>query len=256
MRSIQERERGLPEVRRAIVTGGSRGIGRCIAETLAGDGCDVAVLDCHLDQEIDDVAQAVHAAGRRWLSFYADVRNAAQIADVVESVVSHWGGVDILVNNAGIARDQVIWKMTDEQWGDVLATNLTGMFHCCRAALPAMRRDGWGAIVNISSINGLRGKFGQTNYSAAKAGVIGFTKALAKETAKFNITANAVAPGFIETAITQSMPQEARKEAVDEILLGRPGKVEDVAETVAFLCSDRARFITGEVIRVDGGQYI
>ncbi|MEK7328442.1 MAG: SDR family NAD(P)-dependent oxidoreductase, partial [Chloroflexota bacterium] len=125
-----------------------------------------------------------------------------------------------------------------------------------RAVVPAMRKSGWGAIVNISSINGLRGKFGQTNYSAAKAGVIGLTKALAKEVAKFDVTVNAVAPGFVETEIVQSMPAEARGEALKEILLGRPGTVQDVAELVAFLCGDRARFITGEVIRVDGGQYI
>lgn len=246
----------MATVRRALVTGGSRGIGRCIASTLARDGCDVAIMDVRLGEEAEQTVREIQALGRQALSFAADVRNSAVVAEAVERCVAQFGGLDILVNNAGIARDQVIWKMSDEQWHDVLETNLTGMFHSCRAVVPAMRRSGWGAIVNVSSINGLRGKFGQTNYSAAKAGVIGLTKALAKEVAKFNVTVNAVAPGFIDTAITKDMPEEARREALGEVLLGRAGQVEDVGEVVAFLCGDRARFITGEVIRVDGGQYI
>jgi NAD(P)-dependent dehydrogenase (short-subunit alcohol dehydrogenase family) len=146
--------------------------------------------------------------------------------------------------------------MTDEQWRRVIDVDLTGVFNCSRAAVPTMRSNGGGSIVNISSINGLRGKFGQTNYAAAKAGGIGLTKSLAKELARYDVTVNAVAPGLIETPILDAMPAEARRSAAEEILLGRLGRVEDVAETVAFLCSDRARFITGEVIRVDGGQYI
>jgi NAD(P)-dependent dehydrogenase (short-subunit alcohol dehydrogenase family) len=146
--------------------------------------------------------------------------------------------------------------MTDQQWREVIDVDLTGMFHFARAVVPTLRAGGWGAMVNISSINGLRGKFGQTNYSAAKAGVIGLTKALAKELARFEVTVNAVAPGMIDTPILEAMSAEAKEQARSEILLGRMGRVEDVAETVAFLCSDRARFITGEVIRVDGGQYI
>jgi 3-oxoacyl-[acyl-carrier protein] reductase len=243
-------------VRRALVTGGSRGIGRCIAETLAREGCDVGILDYRLGEEAKEVSRRIEAAGRRALPLTADVRKPEEVSEAVERFIGQWDGIDVLVNNAGIARDQVIWKMTDEEWTDVLETNLTGMFHCCRAVVPAMRKNGWGAIVNVSSINGLRGKFGQTNYSAAKAGVIGLTKALAREVARFNVTVNAVAPGFIDTAITQAMPEEARNESLREVLLGRPGRVEDVGELVAFLCGDRARFITGEVIRVDGGQYI
>lgn len=246
----------MATVRRALVTGGCRGIGRCVAETLARDGCDVAFVDVRLGDDAEKTAGLIRSQGRRALALAADVRNSVQVADAFERCVGEFGGLDILVNNAGITRDQVIWKMSDEQWHHVLETNLTGLFICCRTAVPKMRRGGWGAIVNISSINGLRGKFGQTNYSAAKAGVIGFTKALAKETARFNITVNAVAPGFIDTEITRDMPQEARDDALSEVLLGRAGRVEDVGETIAFLCSDRARFITGETIRVDGGQYI
>jgi 3-oxoacyl-[acyl-carrier protein] reductase len=184
------------------------------------------------------------------------VADSTQANQAVEGFVEHFGGIDILVNNAGIFCDRVIWKMTDEQWRRVIDVDLTGVFNCSRAAARAMHGNGSGAIVNISSINGMRGKFGQTNYAAAKAGVIGLTKSLARELARDQITVNAVAPGMIDTPILAAMPESALADATAEILLGRMGRVEDIAEVVAFLCSDRARFITGEVIRVDGGQYI
>ncbi|MFQ5430419.1 MAG: SDR family oxidoreductase [Phycisphaerae bacterium] len=242
--------------RRALVTGGSSGIGRCIAETLARDGCDVGIFYLGSPEDGRAVVERIESSGRRAWSRQGDVRDPVQANDAVEAFVSHFGGLEILVNNAGIVRDQVVWKMTDSQWRDVLDVNLTGMFHFARAAAPVMRKGGWGAMVNIASINGMRGKFGQTNYAAAKAGVIGLTKSLAKELARFNVTVNAVAPGLVETPIIETMPPEARQEALSEILLGRLGRVEDVAEAVAFLCGERARFITGEVIRVDGGQYV
>ncbi|MCH8252256.1 MAG: SDR family oxidoreductase [Planctomycetes bacterium] len=244
--------------RRALVTGGSTGIGRCIAETLARDGYDVGIFYQGGPDDAAPVAARIESHGRRAWSRVGDVRNVDQVNDAVEALAGQWGGggIDVLVNNAGIVRDRVIWKMSDEEWRDVLDVDLTGVFNVCRAVVPIMRKQNAGAIVNISSINGLRGKFGQTNYSAAKAGVIGLTKALAKEVARFNVTVNAVAPGLIDTGILDSLSREAKEASIAEILMGRVGTVEDVAETVAFLCSDRARFITGEVIRVDGGQYV
>ncbi len=226
---------------RALVTGGSSGIGLGIVNMLTADGYDVGVLDVQFD--------ASEVWGRA-----IDVSNSEQ----VNAAIAEFGeeGLDVLVNNAGIVRDNVSWKMTDEEWQQVIDVNLTGAFNCCRASIPFMRSANKGSIVNIASINGLRGKFGQTNYSAAKAGVIGLTKALAKETAKFNVTVNAIAPGMIETKILDDLSDGQRVAALSEILLGRIGKVEDVAGAVAFLCSERARFITGEVIKVDGGQYI
>jgi 3-oxoacyl-[acyl-carrier protein] reductase len=238
------------------VTGGSSGIGRCIAETLARDGCDVGIFYLGKPEDGAPVRDAIEAFGRRGWVRVGDVADSTHVNRAVEGFVDHFGGIDILVNNAGIFCDRVIWKMTDEQWRRVIDVDLTGVFNCSRAAASVMHGNGSGAIVNISSINGMRGKFGQTNYSAAKAGVIGLTKSLAKELARDRITVNAVAPGMIDTTILDSMPATALAEATAEILLGRIGRVEDVAETVAFLCSNRARFITGEVIRVDGGQYI
>lgn len=241
---------------RALVTGGSSGIGRCIAESLARDGCDVGIFYLGEAEDACPVVEAIESCGQRAWSRVGDVADSEQARNAVDAFVDEVGGIDILINNAGIFRDHVIWKMTDEEWRNVIDVNLTGVFNFSRATAPVMRTGGGGAIVNISSINGLRGKFGQANYAAAKAGVIGLTKTLARELARFDVTVNAVAPGLIDTPILQAMPPEERKKAGEEILLGRIGTPRDVAELVAFLCSDRARFITGEVIRVDGGQYI
>jgi 3-oxoacyl-[acyl-carrier protein] reductase len=242
--------------RRALVTGGSSGIGRCVAETLARDGCDVGIFYLGEPEDAAEVVQQIESVGRRAWVRIGDVSDSRQVTDAVESFVQEMSGVQILVNNAGIVRDQVIWKMTDEQWQQVIDVDLTGVFNFSRAVASHMRNNGEGAIVNISSINGLRGKFGQTNYAAAKAGVIGLTKSLAKEMARFGVTVNAVAPGLIDTPFLDAMPEQKRQAATAEILMGRIGTAQDVADAVAFLCSDHARFITGVVLKVDGGQYI
>ncbi len=229
---------------RALVTGGCSGIGLGIVNMLAADGYEVGVLD--VTPESDNIGDSWHRT--------VDVSDSTQVNTAIAEFAED--GLDALVNNAGIVRDNVSWKMSDEEWQQVIDVNLTGVFNCCRASIPFMRSANKGSIVNIASINGMRGKFGQANYSAAKAGVIGLTKVLAKETARFKVTVNAIAPGMIDTKILEDMSETQRDSAMNEILLGRIGTVDDVAGAVAFLCSERARFITGEVIKVDGGQYI
>jgi 3-oxoacyl-[acyl-carrier protein] reductase len=244
------------EGRNAIVTGGSLGIGRAIALGLASAGANVALNYRRHDTEAKEVVAAIEKLGRKGLAVKADVASFQDAEAMVARVVEELGGLHILVNNAGINRDGVIWKMDEEQWDTVLATNLKGYFNYIRAAAPIMRDQKQGRIINITSINGMRGKFGQSNYSAAKAGIIGLTKAVARELGRAQVTVNAIAPGLIETEMMRNAPDDVKQKALAEIVLERLGTPEDVAHAVVFLASDKARHITGEVIRVDGGQYI
>jgi 3-oxoacyl-[acyl-carrier protein] reductase len=240
----------------AIVTGGSAGIGAAIAIALAKEGANVAINYRRRDAEAKKVVEQVEALGARALCIKADVCSSGDAERMVKSVLDTFGRLDILVCNAGITKDAVIWKMTDEQWDAVLNTNLKGYFIYIRAVAPIFKNQMYGKIVNITSINAFRGKFGQANYSASKAGIVALTKTVARELGKFNVNVNAVAPGMVETDMAFSIPREWLQRAIDETVLGRIAKVEDVANVVVFLCTDKARHITGEVIKVDGGQYI
>ncbi len=240
----------------AIVTGGSLGIGSAIALDLACNGAAVALNYRKHADEANSIVSQIERMGQKGLAVQADVASFTDAQKMVDTVREKLGRLDILVCNAGINRDGVVWKMTETQWDEVLDTNLKGYFNYVRAVAPIFKDQGSGKIVNITSINGLRGKFGQSNYSAAKAGIIGLTKSVARELAKYNVNVNAVAPGLIETDMMKEAPQDVKDRALAEIVLGRLGTPEDVAHVVTFLCSDLARHITGEVVKVDGGQYI
>ena len=240
----------------AIVTGGTRGIGRAIALDLATNGADVALNYRKSADLAAELAETIREKGRRALVIQADVSSFDDAQVMVQAVLDEFGSLDILVNNAGMNWDGVVWKMTEEQWDRVIEVDLKGTFNYTRAVTPTFREQGGGKIVNITSINGLRGKFGQTNYSAAKAGVIGFTKACARELGRASVNVNAVAPGLIETEMVREAPEKVREMALAEIVLGRLGLPDEVAYVVTFLCTEKARHITGQVIQVDGGQYI
>ncbi|MBM2813440.1 MAG: Beta-ketoacyl-ACP reductase [Ignavibacteria bacterium] len=244
------------EGKTAIVTGASLGIGNAILFKLAESGANVAFNYRKHKTEADETVGKIEAMGRQCLAVQADVSNFTDADNMVKEVVAKFGRVDILVNNAGINWDGVIWKMTEEQWDTVIDINLKGYFNYIRAVAPLFREQQYGKIVNVSSINGLRGKFGQSNYSASKAGIIGLTKAVAKELGKYSVNVNSVAPGLIETDMMKDAPENVRTAALQEITINRIGQPEEVANVVVFLCSELARHITGEVIKVDGGQYI
>ena len=237
----------------AIVTGAAQGIGRAIAETLAQHGADVAVADLDPGRSQDTVA-AVAKLGRRALNVKVNVADFADVKAMVDQVLKEWGKIDILVNNAGITRDGLLLRMKEEDWNLVLQVNLNGTFHCTKAVLQPMTKQRFGRIVNIASIVGVMGNAGQANYAASKAAVIGFTKTVAREYASRQVTVNAVAPGFIDTAMTQGLPADVKETLQKQIPLGHLGQPSDVAEAVSFLASDAARYITGHVLHVNGGM--
>jgi 3-oxoacyl-[acyl-carrier protein] reductase len=239
----------------ALVTGAAQGIGRDIALALATDGADVAICDINLEAALK-TATDIETKGIKSLALKANVAASADVTAMLEQVIEKLGRVDILVNNAGITRDGLILRMKDEDWDLVLGINLKGAFLCVKAALKHMTKQRSGTIINIASIVGAMGNAGQANYVASKAGLIGLTKTIAREYANRNITANAVAPGFIETAMTQALPENVRQELAKQIPMGKLGTPQDVANAVRFLASPEASYITGQVIHVNGGMYM
>ena len=237
----------------AIVTGGSRGIGRAIAVRLARQGADVAFSYRGNESAAEETKSAVEAQGRRAIARQGNVTDPAAANALVAAALETFGRVDILVNSAGITRDDLVMRMTDEAWHAVIETNLTGAFYATRAVLRPMLRARRGRIVNITSVAGQAGNAGQANYSAAKAGLIGLTKATAREVASRGITSNAVAPGFVLTELTTVLPENIQEGIRSDTPMGRFGTVEEVADVVAFLCSDEAAYVTGQIIGVDGG---
>ncbi len=237
----------------AIVTGSGQGIGQAIALKLAEVGATVVITDLN-ETTTNSVSQEIKNMGRQSLAVVCDVSSAADVEKLVQSTIAAYGRVDILVNNAGIARDRLVLQMSDEDWDNVLNIDLKSVFLCSRAALRHMLKQRWGRIVSLSSIVGLVGNAGQANYASAKAGVIGFTRSVAKEVASRGITVNAIAPGFIDTSMTQKMDEARREELKKHIPVGYFGTPRDVAEAVAFLASEEARYITGQVLAVDGGM--
>jgi len=235
----------------AIVTGGSRGIGRAIVQALAREGAKVAFTYAQNKAMADEIAN-----GDTIVGFQTDATNFEQAKELVKQVKDKWGAVDILVNNAGITRDKLAAMMSEKDWDDVLDTNLKGVFNVTKPVIGIMIRQRRGVVLNITSISGIVGMPGQLNYSSSKAGVIGFTKALAKELAKAQIRVNALAPGFVETDMTAVLKEEYKAKALEQVPLGRFAKVEDIAEVALFLLSDKANYITGQVLQVDGGLAI
>lgn len=238
----------------ALVTGGSRGIGRAIALFLAQEGAKVAINYAGRKEAAAQVMEMVKQQGGEAIAIQANVAEQKAVDEMVKQVVEAFGRLDILVNNAGITRDNLLMRMKETEWDEVIAVNLKGVFNCTKAVTRQMLKQKWGRIINISSVSGLLGNAGQANYAAAKAGVIGLTKTAARELASRGVTVNSVAPGFIETEMTDVLDEQVKKQLFDQIPLGRFGTVEEVAKVVRFLASDDAAYITGQTISVDGGM--
>ena len=240
----------------ALVTGAGRGIGRAIAIELASIGCRVAINYQNSQAHAESALEVIQSAGGDAIIARADVSDPAQVKKLLEEVTERLGPVEILVNNAGITRDNLLMRMTDEEWNSVIATNLNSVYYCARSVIRRMMKDRFGRIVAISSVSGLVGNVGQVNYAAAKAGILGIIKSVAKEAGSRGVTANVVAPGYIETDMTASLSEEVRREILGHIPAGRYGRPEDLAKAVAFLISDEASYINGQVLAVDGGMVL
>lgn len=239
----------------SIVTGASQGIGEAIALDLAQNGAEIILVDIQ-KQKLDEVAHKILEIKGKAAAYEADVSDTGQVADLVDTLIRNHGSVHHLVNNAGITRDNLLMRMKEDEWDSVLTVNLKGVFNFSKAVIRHMIKNRYGRIVNISSVVGLIGNPGQANYSASKAGVLGFTKSLAREVASRGITVNAVAPGFIQTAMTESLPEAVQKQFLDVIPMGRLGTPLEVAQTVRFLISEQASYITGQVININGGMFM
>jgi 3-oxoacyl-[acyl-carrier protein] reductase len=242
------------EGRVTLVTGGGRGIGRAIAVRLAQEGARVAISYRSNDAAAEETAELVRQAGVECETFKGDVASPEDVEALMKGVGEAFGSVEILVNNAGTTRDNILLRMKDAEFDEVLATNLKGTYLCTQAVLRGMVRARWGRIVNISSVVGLLGNAGQANYAASKAGIIGLTKSVAREVAGRGITANAVAPGYVETELTGELPEKIKEQILDQVPVGRFGEPEEIAEVVAFLAGERAAYVTGQTIAVDGGM--
>ena len=237
-----------------MVTGGSRGIGRAIALKLADFGADVAITYARSADAAEEVKAEIEAKGRKAKALQADAVNFERAEEVINEIVNDWEKLDVIVNNAGITKDNLILRMSEEQWDDVITTNLKSIFNYSKAAVKPMMRNRGGSIINISSVVGISGNAGQSNYAASKAGIIGFTKSYAKELASRNIRANVIAPGYLLTDMTAELDEKVLEGIKAETPLGRAGEADEVADAVVFLSSDMSSYITGEVIRVDGGM--